>query len=116
MGGMNLFNPDVFITQKNIERYEATGKLDALYLTYLSADATKQKLKALEIDDEEIQGVVGSALYARYMNNVDRVPAWQSWNLSREHEWQLLKENANQLRQYKNYNEDRLIEIVSPAD
>ena len=116
MGGMNLFNPDVFIAQKNIERYEATGKLDAHYLTYLSADATKQKLKAMKIDDEEIQGVVGLALYERYMSNADKAPSWQSWNLSRENERRLLKESADLLRQHRNYNESRLIETMSPAD
>ncbi|HCM43516.1 TPA: hypothetical protein DIS55_01015 [Candidatus Kaiserbacteria bacterium] len=59
---------------------------------------------------------MGSALYERYISNADKAPACQSWNLSRENERRLLKENADLLRQHKNYNEDRLIETMSPAD
>ncbi|MEA2452738.1 MAG: hypothetical protein QOG04_1448 [Actinomycetota bacterium] len=37
--GVNLMNPEAFIARRNIERYEATGKIDVGYLASLSADA-----------------------------------------------------------------------------
>ena len=37
--GIAAINPDAWIAQQNIERYEQTGKLDLAYLTSLSADA-----------------------------------------------------------------------------
>jgi hypothetical protein len=36
---LNLVNPDAFIARQNLARYEATGKLDVYYLTWLSDDA-----------------------------------------------------------------------------
>ncbi|OLT33194.1 hypothetical protein BJF79_07900 [Actinomadura sp. CNU-125] len=32
-------NPDAFIAERNVDRFEATGKIDLLYLQDLSADA-----------------------------------------------------------------------------
>ena len=37
--GLGLANPDAWIAQHNIDRYEATGKVDWSYLAGLSADA-----------------------------------------------------------------------------
>lgn len=37
--GVNVVNPDRFIAQRNIDRFERTGRLDVAYLSNLSADA-----------------------------------------------------------------------------
>ena len=37
--GLAAINPDAWVAGRNIDRYEATGKLDLRYLQYLSADA-----------------------------------------------------------------------------
>lgn len=37
--GLNLVNPDAAIARRNIDRFEATGKLDSDYLASLSSDA-----------------------------------------------------------------------------
>ena len=53
---LNLINPDAFIAQQNLDRYVATGDLDAVYLTNLSNDAVPQLLRALNLtvgDQEE---------------------------------------------------------------
>lgn len=42
---LNLLNPDAFVAQRNLERYVETGKLDAVYLTSLSEDATAQLIQ-----------------------------------------------------------------------
>ena len=36
---VNVMNPDAFIAKKNIDRFEATGKIDTAYLADLSVDA-----------------------------------------------------------------------------
>ncbi|QIM20021.1 DUF4173 domain-containing protein [Phycicoccus sp. HDW14] len=38
--GFAAMNPDAWVAGQNIDRYEATGKVDTLYLSTLSADAT----------------------------------------------------------------------------
>ncbi|MBI4093342.1 DUF4173 domain-containing protein [Candidatus Kaiserbacteria bacterium] len=111
VAGMNLFNPDAFIAQKNIERYEATGKLDAEYISYLSADATETKLRVLEIDNPDIQGVIGRSLYESHEYYSRNEQPWQSWNFARENERRLLKENADKLGLYRNY-EARRGEVI----
>lgn len=42
-----LANPDAFVASRNIDRYEATGKLDVEYLRGLSADAAPVLLERL---------------------------------------------------------------------
>lgn len=71
LGTMNIFNPDKFIAQKNIERYKKTGKIDTEYLTYLSDDAVpilyNISIGGFEIRNQEQQ----------------RDNQWQSANVSR---------------------------------
>lgn len=43
--GTNLMNPDAFIARENIERYEATGKIDTAYLARLSHDAVPELMR-----------------------------------------------------------------------
>ena len=45
--GIAAINPDAWIARQNIERYEATGKLDVDYLPTLSADAVPDADDAL---------------------------------------------------------------------
>jgi two-component system sensor histidine kinase BaeS len=72
MLGLAAINPDAWIAQQNIDRYEATGKLDTGYLRGLSADA----VPVLDsLPDELAQCVLA-----------DRSPSdddWLEWNLGR---------------------------------
>ncbi len=90
--GINVCNPDVFIAEKNLQRFSNTGKLDAHYLGGLSSDAIAQKMKVLEISTEEMQSIVKDSLKKRYEHPDLVAPEWQSWNLSRANERQLLAE------------------------
>jgi hypothetical protein len=70
--GLAVANPDAWIARHNIERYEATGKVDWAYLQGLSADAVPT-LAELTAPD---------AACALGDRRVDDDP-WVSWNLAR---------------------------------
>lgn len=73
---VNLINPDAFIAHQNLDRYEATGKIDTFYLSTLSLDAVPVLAGAAD----EIRG----CLLAGYDGELDDTsPVW-SWNVSRE--------------------------------
>jgi len=52
---LNLLNPDAFIARQNLNRYVATGNLDAIYLTSLSDDAVPQIVRALHLTDGDTE-------------------------------------------------------------
>ncbi|MEV0083112.1 DUF4173 domain-containing protein [Saccharopolyspora sp. NPDC050642] len=71
--GLAALNPDAFIAERNIARFEATGKLDQEYLERLSADA----LPALQGLPEEARGPVVAEITEDLFDE-----GWRSWNLS----------------------------------
>ncbi|MEU6263969.1 DUF4153 domain-containing protein [Saccharopolyspora shandongensis] len=71
--GLAALNPDAFITERNIARFEATGKLDQKYLGRLSADA----LPALQGLPEEARGPIAAEITEDLFDE-----GWRSWNLS----------------------------------
>lgn len=75
-----LANPEAWVAQRNIDRYQATGKLDAPYLRTLGVDATPAIVAGLP---RELSAciVLPSAVAAR----ADREDAL-SWNLGRSRE------------------------------
>jgi hypothetical protein len=46
---LDVMNPDALIVRRNLERYEATGDVDLLYLEGLSSDATPALVAALPV-------------------------------------------------------------------
>jgi hypothetical protein len=52
---MNLLSPDAFIAKRNIERYTATGKVDAQYLGSLSNDAVPYTIGLLNDPRAEVR-------------------------------------------------------------
>ena len=72
LAGLALANPDAWIARHNIDRYQATGKVDWWYLSSLSADAVPA---TAVLTAEERACAVGSA----YRDDGD----WLSWNLGR---------------------------------
>jgi two-component system, OmpR family, sensor histidine kinase BaeS len=81
-------NPDAWVAQRNIDRYEETGKVDWSYLQQLSDDAVP--VLATLPDD-----VVGCALSGRERMDDD----WLEWNLGRHRAEPLLDEHLAD-RQY----------------
>jgi hypothetical protein len=88
VAGMNFFNPDAFIAQKNLQRFEATGKLDTEYLATLSADATPVLYGALDKLPDEMQYQLGHGFYNKLHPRKESL--WMQWNLSRAKEKELL--------------------------
>ena len=77
--GLLVVNPDAWVAQRNLDRYDDTGLLDASYLAELSPDATPVIADRLPPD------VAACVLRYQPLNQLD--PAltggWRSWNLGR---------------------------------
>jgi len=116
---LNVINPDAFIAQQNVARYQQTGDLDAAHLTTLSDDAVPVLVAALTLVADDAQIVVKpecdyfwredrsdydvdcdgtlseilmTALDGRYQEMTDDTSwqVWQSYHLSRwQAYWQL---------------------------
>jgi signal transduction histidine kinase len=89
--GLAIANPDAWIAQHNLDRYAATGKLDAAYLSGLSADA--------------LPVILDNPLPASFrcpLGDLDfdvRDPdGWTGWNLSRERARHALRDTAVEAR------------------
>ena len=72
--GLAVANPDAWIARHNLERYQATGKVDLYYLMQLSADATPS---LAEMSKQDAACVLNGAAEDL------RAGGWQSWNLGR---------------------------------
>jgi hypothetical protein len=70
--GIAAINPDAWIAEHNVSRYEETGKIDTDFLAELSDDAVPA-LK--ELPDDLRSCVLGPS---------DREGDWLEWNLGRE--------------------------------
>lgn len=71
---IGLANPEAWVAEQNIERYQTTGKLDLAYLSTLGPDATPVIEQGLPAD------------LARCVVTQQRAPEaddWLSWNLGR---------------------------------
>jgi len=79
---VNYMNIDVIIARNNLNRYQATHKVDAYYLTSLSYDAVPIIVPLLDDADKEIANRVMNGLY----NKKERLKydkSWQSFNISK---------------------------------
>ena len=70
--GLGLVNPDAWIARHNVERYEATGKVDWTYLRGLSDDAAPVLA--------ELPPAEAACALARPTDSDD---SWAAWNLGR---------------------------------
>lgn len=91
---LNVVNPDAFIAEQNLARYQVTGKLDIHYLITLSEDAVPllvQSLDQLGADDRQ---VLDDHLRQR-LERMKADPHWQGWpsfHLARQRTYDLLVE------------------------
>jgi two-component system, OmpR family, sensor histidine kinase BaeS len=79
--GLALANPDAWIARHNLERYEATGKVDWFYLSGLSADAVPTLVEELPQADR----------YCVLREFQDEKDGWAGWNLSRTRAYEELR-------------------------
>ena len=70
--GIAAINPDAWIAEHNVSRYEETGKIDTDFLSGLSDDA----VPALTMLPDELRSCV--------LGTNDREGDWLEWNLGRE--------------------------------
>jgi two-component system sensor histidine kinase BaeS len=77
--GLAAINPDAWVAERNLDRYEATGKLDARYLQTLSADATPVIAERLPPDVARcvLQDLPSSSLRPEALDDP------RAWNLGR---------------------------------
>jgi hypothetical protein len=101
---MNFLNPDAFIARRNLERFAATGKLDAGYLGQLSSDAVPLTIDALDISKENMKRNLAHKLYwhARDLNS-SYFSKWQSLNISRLKASKILDSRMKELKLYKDH-------------
>ncbi len=83
---LGLANPDAWIARHNLDRYEATGKVDEYYLQGLSADATP----TLASHRQTASCTLGAATV--------QADGWAGWNLARVQARRELDELALRLR------------------
>lgn len=116
LAAMNGINPDALIARRNIARYEATGKVDAHYLSRLSEDAVPVTMRLLDVADENLRRSLGSELYWLAMRADEPLYSrWQSLNLSRRKAVRLLTPRLEELARYKNHQAERT-DPLAPLD
>jgi hypothetical protein len=71
--GLAMLNPDHFIADRNITRYEDTGKIDVAYLSGLSADA----VPALD----RLPATLRSCALGDVARDLAERHDWRGWNI-----------------------------------
>ncbi|HJR18408.1 MAG TPA: DUF4173 domain-containing protein [Actinomycetota bacterium] len=80
---VNLLGPDRFVADRNVARFEATGKIDAAYLgRELSADAVPIAVDLLDRLTPMQAGELQDALCSQLVD-LSPEPSWRSLNLGR---------------------------------
>ncbi|MBM4464180.1 MAG: DUF4173 domain-containing protein [Chloroflexi bacterium] len=89
---LNAINPDAFIARQNLARYQATGKLDAYYLTRLSEDAVPALVQAVgQVTGDEREVLMDHLRYR--LESMEASARWRSWpsfHLARRRAYDLL--------------------------
>jgi hypothetical protein len=81
---INYVNVDTLIANKNLDRYNKTGKLDVSYLSSLSFDAVPQMVnlyETLKIKDSKIAAELENQLYMK-KKDLKNWSNWRSYNYS----------------------------------
>ena len=73
---LGLASPERFITERNIARWQQTGKIDLWYLAHLSADAVPALMRL----PEPMRGCALAPIATGLAVNPD---GWREWNAGR---------------------------------
>ncbi len=90
--GINVFNVEQFIVDKNFERYEETGKIDIYYLGSLSYTGWNGLIELYK-EDKDFEEVEDELIYLKRQVKNEYRRSWQSFNFAREK----FKEEISQL-------------------
>src|SRR5665648_998700 len=105
---MNFLNADAFIARRNIEQFDATGKLDIYYLSHLSDDAIPDTIKVLNLSNEDLRKSFARELYWRTQNSDSTYfSQWQSLNISRMRAYKILNSKIREFEPYKDYQQQK---------
>lgn len=80
---VNILNPDAFIAQKNIDRFNQTGKIDAHYLGTMSVDAVPKMLNVYDRLKDEDKAILKQLISVKKSDLDKQTADWQSYNMSR---------------------------------
>ncbi len=98
---LNVFNPDAFIAQKNIDQFSESESLDSQYLATLSADATPTLMPLLDLpgvkDKEGKQLSVSIASSLKDYHDVRADQSWPSYNISRNKALKLINKEWDKI-------------------
>jgi hypothetical protein len=92
---LNIINPDALIAERNLARYQTTGKLDVHYLTTLSEDVVPALVLAMDQVTGDEREVLSSHLRSR-LERMEENTRWQNWpslHLARWRAYELLVES-----------------------
>ena len=81
----NVLNPDHFIVQQNIQRFNETGIIDIDYLSTISADATIDILNIYDRLNDNDKRYILEKLTEQKSELEEDTKNWQSYNYSRKH-------------------------------
>ena len=89
---MNLVNPDAFVARVNFAEYHRTGKIDAVYIGKLSADAAPWKIELYNTVADADKATL-QELFQKQKDTLEKINAnWQAANLSRARALQVFQE------------------------
>lgn len=80
---LNVMNADRFIAERNLARYRAIGKIDAVYLTRLSDDAVPLLIQALPSLPADARATLERDFACRKAA-LDEPRSWLAWNYGME--------------------------------
>ena len=103
MAVVNFINPDAFIARQNIQRFKETGRIDVLYLTLLSEDATPVVSELLKDPNEKLSSAIAHELHGQRIRSDAMKSDWRSFNLSRAKAKRILSANSQKLEANSNY-------------
>jgi hypothetical protein len=99
---MNLLNPDVFIAKRNLERYQATGRIDTWYLGSLSMDAIPYTSVLLNNPDPVIVKSFSQSIIWK-MDSDSEQYSWPSFHVARSRGEAILAPNKKFIEFHGSY-------------
>ncbi|MDB5176320.1 MAG: hypothetical protein JWM81_1178 [Candidatus Saccharibacteria bacterium] len=102
---INCINPDKFIAQQNIQRFNSTGQIDLYYLSSLSEDAVPTLAQLLDHPNKDLQKGAAYILFGQKQYATGQPSHWQSANLGRQRADRIFKDNAARIEAGESYSQ-----------
>jgi hypothetical protein len=105
VSGLGVVNPDHFIAEQNLARYDRGRPIDTTHLLALSADAIPTMVRALDVaaakDDAPVRQDLGVGLHQRLIT-LDGAASehWPTWNRARSEAHAVLDARRTEIESY----------------